>query len=230
MEVDGLIQVQEKMRACRRCLEAGFEITPGAVFTGRASAEVMVIGQAPGVTEVAARRPFNASSGRRLFQWLAEAGWEEAGFRERHYMTAVTKCFPGKSASGRGDRVPDKEEQALCRSFLEQEVRYVQPRLIIPVGGLAIRLFYPASARLRQIIGTAAYFSPDVLATIAGPFTIDQAEKHGKFVAGKPGDGRWMVPLPHPSGASAWPNQAENRALIHRATAIMAEIRRQWRL
>ena len=53
-------------------------------------------------------------------------------------MTAVTKCFPGKSASGRGDRVPSKEEQALCRPFLEQEVLLVAPRVIIPVGGLAI--------------------------------------------------------------------------------------------
>jgi uracil-DNA glycosylase len=218
------------MRTCRLCLDAGFEISPGAVFTGRSSAEVMIIGQAPGVTEVEAGRPFNASSGRRLFQWLAEAGWEEVDFRERHYMTAVTKCFPGKSASGRGDRVPGKEEQAMCRSFLEEEVRYVEPRLIIPVGGLAIRLFYPASAKLRQIIGTAAYFSPDLLARIAGPFSIGQAENFGEFVAEKPSGGRWVVPLPHPSGASAWPNQADNRALIHRATAILAQIRRQWRL
>ena len=230
MEVSGLQQVQEKMRACRRCLDAGFEITPGAVFSGRSSAEVMVIGQAPGVTEVEAGRPFNASSGRRLFQWLAEAGWEEVDFRERHYMTAVTKCFPGKSASGRGDRVPDKEEQAMCRSFLEQEVAYVEPRVIIPVGGLAIRLFYPASAKLRQIIGTAAYFSPDALAGMSGPFTLDQAENLGAFVARKPHGGRWVVPLPHPSGASAWPNQADNRALIQQAAAILAEIRGQWRL
>ena len=127
MVIRALDQVQEEMRGCRRCLEAGFEITPGAVFTGRATAEVMVIGQAPGVTEVAAGRPFNASSGRRLFQWLSDAGWEDADFRGRHYMTAVTKCFPGKSASGRGDRVPSKEEQALCRSFLEQEVRFIAP-------------------------------------------------------------------------------------------------------
>jgi uracil-DNA glycosylase len=200
------------MRTCRLCLDAGFEISPGAVFTGRSSAEVMIIGQAPGVTEVEAGRPFNASSGRRLFQWLAEAGWEEVDFRER------------------GDRVPGKEEQAMCRSFLEEEVRYVEPRLIIPVGGLAIRLFYPASAKLRQIIGTAAYFSPDLLARIAGPFSIGQAENFGEFVAEKPSGGRWVVPLPHPSGASAWPNQADNRALIHRATAILAQIRRQWRL
>ena len=78
------------MKTCRRCLTAGFSITPGAIFSGPASANVMIVGQAPGVTEVEAGRPFNASSGRRLFQWLAEAGWDEDEFRATQYMTAVT--------------------------------------------------------------------------------------------------------------------------------------------
>lgn len=230
MAVRTLAETQEIMRRCRLCLEAGYQITPGAVFTGRASAEVMVIGQAPGVTEVAAGRPFNAGSGRRLFEWLAAAGWEEVDFRNRQYMTAVTKCFPGKSASGRGDRVPSKEEQNLCRTFLEQEIRFVAPRLVIPVGGLAIRLFYQASARLREIIGTGAYLSPALVAQQSDPFSLDQADLLPEFSAGKPVGGRWIVPLPHPSGASAWPNQADNRALIDRATTILGHIRQHWSL
>ncbi|UCG24183.1 MAG: hypothetical protein JSW55_19010 [Chloroflexota bacterium] len=230
MAAHALDQVQVKMRACRRCLEAGYEITPGAVFTGRASAEVMIIGQAPGVTEVAAGRPFNAGSGRRLFSWLAEAGWEEVDFRSRHYMTAVTKCFPGKSASGRGDRVPSKEEQALCRAFLEQEVLQVAPRLIIPVGGLAIRLFYRAQARLREIIGVGAYLAPELMANQDDPFSLDQAELTTEFAPDKPAGGRWVVPLPHPSGASAWPNQSDNRALIDQAILILGQIRTNWDL
>jgi len=230
MATAALDQVHENMRSCRRCLEAGFEITPGAVFTGRASAGVMVIGQAPGVTEVAAGRPFNASSGRRLFKWLSSAGWEEPDFRNRHYMTSVTKCFPGKSASGRGDRVPSKEEQALCRAFLEQEVRLVAPRVMIPVGSLAIRLFYPASARLREIIGLGAYLAPELLVKQPNPFSLAQAELLTEFTPDAPVAGRWVVPLPHPSGASAWPNQAENRTLIDRATSILGQIRLHWNL
>ena len=114
--MDSLTELHKEMRACRRCLEAGHEIVPGAVFRGSAGAEVLLIGQAPGVTEVEAKRPFNATSGTRLFQWLGEAGWDEDAFRARHYMTAVTKCYPGKDTkSGKGDRVPSKEEQALCR-------------------------------------------------------------------------------------------------------------------
>jgi uracil-DNA glycosylase len=215
------------MRGCRRCLDAGYSITPGAVFTGRAEAEVMLIGQAPGVTEVEAKRPFNAGSGRRLFQWLSEAGWEENEFRSKQYMTAVTKCYPGRSRSGKGDRVPSKAEQRLCRSYLEREIGLVRPRLMLLVGGLAIKLMYPANARLRDIVGTAAYFPPE---TLNGPvnFDLGQAERLEAFDEKKGKNGRWVVPLPHPSGASLWPNRPENKALIGRAIDLLADIRGNW--
>jgi uracil-DNA glycosylase len=230
METTELQQLQEQMRACRLCLQAGHQITPGAVFTGHASAEVMVIGQAPGMTEVEAGRPFNASSGRRLFQWLGRAGWQEDDFRARHYMTAVTKCFPGKSASGRGDRVPSKDEQAFCRPYLEDEVRFVNPRLIIPVGSLAIGLFYPRSSKLKDLIGAANYLSPEVLARAADAFNLAKSERHESYGHKLPREGRWIVPLPHPSGASAWPNQAGNRELIAQATEILSQLRTEWSL
>ncbi|MGD8585802.1 MAG: uracil-DNA glycosylase family protein [Chloroflexota bacterium] len=230
MASDQLERLHERMRVCRLCLDAGHNITPGAVFTGQASARVMVIGQAPGVTEVAAKRPFNASSGRRLFQWLGDAGWDETDFRARHYMTAVTKCFPGKSASGRGDRVPSKDEQALCRPYLLEEVRLVNPRLIIPVGGLAIRLFYAASARLKQLIGRANYLPAETLSEQSDPFSLKGSKRLEAYNPALSQAGRWVVPLPHPSGASAWPNLDGNQALISRAVEILAGLREAWQL
>ena len=219
-----LQQLHEEMRACRRCLEAGHDIVPGAVFQGRLGARVMLIGQAPGVTEVEAKRPFNAGSGRRLFQWLGAAGWEEDTFRQTQYMTAVTKCYPGKSGNGKGDRVPSRDEQAFCRPFLEREMALINPRLLIPVGVLAIKLFFPARLSLAQIIGRAAYFPPQ---SVVNPVNFDlrQAEMLDAFDAAKPRAGRWLVPLPHPSGASLWPNRPANQALIDRAIGILAQIR-----
>jgi len=185
--------LQKEMRECRRCLEAGHEIVPGAVFSGTASARVMVVGQAPGVTESEVGRPFNASSGRRLFAWLAEAGWEETVFRETQYLTAVTKCYPGKS--GKGDRVPSRDEQRLCAPFLERERALVRPALLLPVGGLAVRLL------LRPLLGANG---AKRLSDVVGKAFVDQ-------------EGCRIVPLPHPSGASLWLNRPENRALVDRA-------------
>jgi len=226
-----LSQLHTEMRDCRLCAEAGYDMTAPPIFRGGPEARVMLIGQAPGVTEVEAQRPFNAGSGRRLFQWLGAAGWDEDDFRERHYMTAVNKCYPGKAPNGKGDRVPSKAEQALCRPFLEREIALVNPALMLLVGGLAIKLLYPAGARLQDIIGTAAYFPPETLAVSPVNFNLKSAElftpTHDNLQSPIPNlqNGRWVVPLPHPSGASLWPNKPENQVLIGRAINILRHIR-----
>jgi len=180
------------MRACRLCVEGGYEVTPPAVTQGAVSAGMMTIGQAPGITEVEAGRPFNAGSGKRLFEWLGRAGIEQDWFRTTQYMTSVTKCYPGRAKGGSGDRVPSRAEQKLCRPFLDEEIARVNPQVIIPIGRLAIELFYPKKAKLTEIIGREIEV-----------------------------DGRWIVPLPHSSGASRWHQTEENRALIERAIGLI---------
>jgi uracil-DNA glycosylase len=184
-------ELQKTMRACRKCAQAGYEIYPPAVTQGAYSARMMTIGQAPGVTEVEAGRPFNAGSGKRLFEWLGEAGIEEDWFRTTQYMSSVTKCFPGKGSGG-GDRVPTRAEQKLCAPFLEQEIALVNPEVIIPIGRLAIVRFFPRKLKLTEIIGTQ-----------------------------KQVDGRWVIPLPHSSGASRWHQIEENRQLIRQAIGLI---------
>jgi uracil-DNA glycosylase len=240
--VNGLTNLQTEICSCRRCLEEGYWIAPGPVLSGGPEARVMLIGQAPGITEGRVKRPFNAGSGRRLFQWLGDAGWDEAEFRTTAYMTAVTKCYPGPSGNGKGDRVATPFEQALCRPWLENEIRLINPTLMILVGGLAIKLLYPPNARLNELIGTAAYFPPEALATDPLNFDLTQASlvtnnelrvtneealltRHSSFVTRHLPGGRFVVPLPHPSGASLWPNKPENRVLIKRAIALLGEIR-----
>jgi len=181
------------MDGCRLCLRAGYEIFPRAIYSGGVKAEVMIIGQAPGITEKEAGRPFNAGSGTRLFQWLAAAGFDEEDFRANQYMTAVTKCYPGKSRGG-GDRVPSRAEQVLCRPYLDAEIELIDPQLILPVGRLAIGLFF-GTAPLTEVIGREAFIPAEA----------------GRI------DGRWVVPLPHPSGASRWHQLPENRRRIARS-------------
>ena len=188
MTVDQLDKLHTQMNSCRLCIEAGYSISPRAIYSGKYGAKVMIVGQASGITETEAGRPFNAGSGTRLFDWLEKAGFEEHSFRAEQYMTSVTKCFPGKSKSGGGDRIPSRQEQELCRSYLDCEIQIVDPRLIIPVGRLAINLFYPQKISLAEIIGSE------------------------KVV-----DHRAIVPFSHPSGASRWHQIAENREKIAEA-------------
>jgi len=191
-KLEAIQQLQQEMRRCRLCISAGFDIFPRAVFSGSPDAKMMIIGQAPGITEKEAGRPFNAGSGTRLFKWLSQAGIEEDWFRETQYMTAVTKCYPGRSISGSGDRVPSRTEQRLCRPYLDQEIDLIKPQLIMPVGKLAISLFFPANTSLNVIIGTCKNL-----------------------------DGTKIIPLPHPSGASRWHQIEKNRFLIQKAIELI---------
>lgn len=193
-----LLTLHQSMKKCRVCLEEGYEIYPPAVISGQGSALFMTIGQAPGITEQEAQRPFNAGSGKRLFDWLGRAGIEEDWFRSTQYMTSVTKCYPGRQPSGSGDRVPSRRELELCRPFLDQEIELVDPRVIIPIGRLAINLFYPKKLKLLDIIGTQLEVS-----------------------------GRWVIPLPHSSGASRWHQIEENRRLIDQAISLIQDQRKR---
>ncbi len=196
-----LLSLSAEMRDCRRCLEAGYSIAPGAVFSGPASARVMIVGQAPGITEAQVKRPFNGSSGTRLFKWLAQAGWDEADFRARHYMTAVTKCYPGRGKGGKGDRAPSRAEQKLCRPFFEREMALVSPELIVPVGRLAIELFYGRKFKLNDVVGASRQDEQSVI-----------------------------VPLPHPSGASLWLNRPEHQSKVAAAIMILERQRKKLNL
>lgn len=189
-----LRDLHARLHRCRLCLEAGYDIYPRAIFSGSSQARIMSIGQAPGITEKEAGRPFNAGSGTRLFQWLAEAGIEEDWYRSTQYMSSVTKCYPGRASSGSGDRVPSRAEQQLCRQYLDEEIALVDPQLILLIGRLAINLYFPASQPLAKLIGIH-----------------------------KQVDGRWLVPLPHPSGASRWHQIAANRVLLDQAIGLVRE-------
>ena len=178
------------LAACRAC---GLHETQGAlpVVSLARAPQVMLVGQAPGQTERSDGKPFAGRAGRTLFRWLARAGVDEATVRERVYISAVTRCYPGPSPSGRGDRVPSPAEQASCRRWLDAELRLIRPRLVIPVGRLAIDLFV-GRGPLDAIVGRAHRVAHAAGASLA-------------------------IPLPHPSGASSWIHAPGHQALLDEA-------------
>ncbi len=156
---------------------------------------VMLVGQAPGKVEAAGGQPFAGRAGRTLFRWLERVGVDEQTARRHIYIAAITRCYPGPSASGRGDRVPSAREQAACAAWLEQELRIIQPAVLVPVGRLAIARFLP-NLPLDQLIGRGHEVSHVGGASLA-------------------------IPLPHPSGASSWIHQGEHPQLLDRALALI---------
>ncbi len=158
---------------------------------------IYLIGQAPGPHEARFGRPFAWHAGKTLFRWFEQAtGATEDEVRARVYIGAVVRCFPGKTAAG-GDRVPTPEECGQWRGFVEREIRILRPRLVIPVGRLAIG----------EVLGTA-----EPLAGVVG--RSFRAQLHGVEVD--------VIPLPHPSGASTWFKLEPGRTLLARALELIA--------
>ncbi|MEA2705682.1 MAG: uracil-DNA glycosylase [Gemmatimonadaceae bacterium] len=181
------------LAACQRC-QLGAGIRP--VVSRATNPSIMLVGQAPGKVESEGGRPFSGRAGRTLFRWLGRAGLDEATARETIYIAAVTRCYPGAHPSGRGDRVPTRTEQSSCGDWLDNELRIIRPKVLIPVGRLAIKRFLP-SLPLSELIGTR-----HTVQHIGGRSTV--------------------IPLPHPSGASSWIHEADNKALVDKAIALIA--------
>jgi uracil-DNA glycosylase len=181
----------EQLAACRLC--GHLDVLP--VISLARQPKAMLIGQAPGQTERTGRRSFAGRAGKTLFQWIERAEVSEELFRKKIYIAAVTRCYPGPSPTGRGDRVPNLREQGLCRRWLDDELHLIKPRLIIPVGKLAIEQFLPKRP-LAELIG----------------------REHRVGVAG--GESV-VIPLPHPSGASSWIHMPGHRELLDHAIDLL---------
>ena len=131
-----LVSLQRDNRACRACAEAGYTLESSPIFEGRPGRRAYLYGQAPGVLEGAEGRPWRGRAGQALRRWL---DLDEDAFYATFYCASVTRCYPGRSPGGRGDRTPTPEEQELCSFWSDWELRLLRPSLIVPVGGLAVR-------------------------------------------------------------------------------------------
>jgi uracil-DNA glycosylase family 4 len=183
-----LQRLHARIRACTKCVDAGYLPTAFPIVAGKASDRVMIIGQAPGAVELTTGLPFSGRAGAELRRWLAQAGIDEAHLP---YRTSITKCFPGKAPSGAGDRRPSPPEVALCAPWLDAELAIVRPRVILLVGTLAIERFW-GRVPLSEVVGRSR---------------IDGE--------------RVLIPLPHPSGASRWLNDPQNRHRLRRALLLV---------
>jgi uracil-DNA glycosylase family 4 len=189
-----LEKLQRRNARCRRCLEAGFPIVPPPVFAGHAGQRAYLFGLAPGRVEAETGRPWQGRAGRTLRRWLQ---LDEERFFDAFYCATVTRCFPGPSAAGRGDRRATRAEEILCESWRRDELALLDPGLVVTVG-LTPAAHLIGIRRLTDAVGKS-FLVGDAIA----------------------------VPLPHPSGASGWLNDTTNRARLGKAlTHVRRELAR----
>jgi uracil-DNA glycosylase len=185
-----LASLKRDQRVCRACVLAGYPLESLPVEAPGGGQRAYLFGQAPGIVEGEERRPWRGRAGKTLRRWLE---LDEDEFYATFYCASVTRCYPGRARSGRGDRTPAPEEQRLCARWRDAELRLLRPRLIVTVGGLAAR----------RLLGVAS-----VSECVGLRYELD---------------GAVAIPLPHPSGASSWLNVPENRERVAAAVRVIKE-------
>ena len=189
MEV--LIQHQQNLIKCRNCKD----MVGKPIIGNPVKSKIILIGQAPGIKEGEIKKPFAWTAGKNMFKWFYSIGVDEEKFRENVYMAAVCRCYPGKNPSGTGDRVPSDYEIKKCSKWLDYELNFLKPKLIIPVGKLAISQFITFS-KLNDVVGKKIKYQLN-------------------------GVNSDIVALPHPSGLSTWYKKEPGKKLLKNALNII---------
>lgn len=128
--------------SCRRC--GLCETRKNVVFCdGELNAEVMVVGEAPGASEDEQGKPFVGRSGQLLVRLFEQVGI----VREDLYIANVIKCRPPEN------RNPTSFEIQQCRGYLEQQMKFLKPKVIVPVGNFASKFVLQTKEGITKIRG-----------------------------------------------------------------------------
>ncbi len=119
-------ELRDCVSGCTRC-ELSRSRTQTVFGVGNPDADWMIIGEAPGAEEDRRGEPFVGRAGQLLDQMLLAIGQR----RESVFITNILKCRPPNN------RDPKPAEAAACRDYLERQIEFIQPKIILAVGKIA---------------------------------------------------------------------------------------------
>ena len=127
---------------CQNCLLARNrrQAVPGQ---GPQNSRLMFIGEGPGFEEDQQGRPFVGPAGQLLTKMIQAIDLR----REEVYITNVVKCRPPEN------RLPLEDEVEACRPFLEEEIRLVDPRILVPLGSCAAQTLTRSKKKISDLRG-----------------------------------------------------------------------------
>lgn len=175
-----LDEIAREIRICTRCPlhQSRLRAVPGE---GDAIAPILFIGEAPGVDEDRLGRPFVGAAGRLLTELLDHVGIARGDVR----IENTVRCRPPRITHR--PTPPPAESIAMCRPYLDRTLRLLRPRIVVPLGRIALSIVLPHRQTITGSHGTA-YWHED----------------------------RWVFPMIHPAWALRHPNTELARTLMMR--------------
>jgi DNA polymerase len=110
---------------------------------GNINADILFIGEGPGKDENEQGIPFVGRAGQLLNKILEASEFK----RSEVYIANVVKCRPP------GNRLPNPDEVKECRSYLEAQIRIINPKIIVCLGALACQTVIDSKAKIGQTRG-----------------------------------------------------------------------------
>jgi DNA polymerase len=147
--VDKLAAVQMRVTACVKCPNLASSRTQTVFGVGNPDAEIMFIGEAPGVDEDAQGEPFVGRAGQLLTKIIKAMGFA----REEVYIANILKCRPDTPGSSYGNRAPTPREMQTCRPYLMEQIDIIQPKVIVALGAVAVEGLLGTRAPMRELRG-----------------------------------------------------------------------------
>lgn len=132
-----LISLKEKYSTCTLCSELCVSRSQVVFGSGKFDSSVVILGEAPGLSEAKQGIPFCGASGKILQDLLASIGLT----RDDVFITNTIICRPPKN------RNPKKKEITNCHERLIQTLDIIKPKVIVTVGNFATKVILPQEGK-----------------------------------------------------------------------------------
>jgi DNA polymerase len=129
-----LASLQERVAVCVKCPHLASSRTQTVFGVGNPNAQVMFIGEAPGVDEDSRGEPFVGRAGQLLTKIIETMGFT----RGEVYIANILKCRPDMPPSASGNRPPTAREMETCLPYLIEQIEIIEPQILVALGVTAV--------------------------------------------------------------------------------------------
>jgi uracil-DNA glycosylase len=141
--------IRERVCACTKCAHLACSRTQTVFGVGNPDADLMFIGEAPGLDEDKQGEPFVGRAGQLLTKILKAMNFA----REDVYIANVLKCRPDTAPGSFGNRAPTPTEMQTCRPYLVEQIEIIQPRVLVALGAVAVEGLLGMRGTMRGLRG-----------------------------------------------------------------------------
>lgn len=144
-----LTAIRERVCSCTKCEHLACSRTQTVFGVGNPDADLMFIGEAPGVDEDQQGEPFVGRAGQLLTRIIKAMNFA----REDVYIANILKCRPDTPPGSFGNRPPTPSEMQTCRPYLVEQIEVIQPRVLVALGAVAVEGLLGMRGTMRELRG-----------------------------------------------------------------------------